>query len=71
MSVVYNDRERVYTLSGGKVSYVLGITQDGRLMNLYWGPKVPDGAIPLIMTDYSGFASFDPPPEFDEMKTIK
>ena len=61
MPIAYNEKERIFTLSGGKVSYVLGVAPDGRLMNLYWGPKVPDGAISLTLTDYPGFASFDLP----------
>lgn len=61
MSIAYREQDRVFTLSGGGISYVLGVTPDGRLMNLYWGPRVPDGAIPCDLSDYPGFASFDLP----------
>ena len=61
MSIVCRESDRIFTLSGGKVSYVLGVAPDGKLMNLYWGPRVPDGAIGMDLTDYPGFASFDLP----------
>ncbi len=54
-------QNHVFTLSGGQTSYVLGVTPDGRLMNLYWGFRVPDGAIPMTLSDYRGSASFDLP----------
>ena len=61
MPIAYREQDRVFTLSGGKVSYVLGVTSDDRLMNLYWGARVPDGAISCDLSDYPGFASFDLP----------
>ena len=54
-------RNQVFTLSGGDVSYVLHVTGDGKLMNLYWGKRVPDCAVQPELSDYPGFASFDPP----------
>ncbi len=54
-------RDQIFTLSGGRISYVLGVTPEGKLMNLYWGPRVPDGAIPMELSDYPGFISFDLP----------
>ena len=59
MPVVY--RNQVFTLSGGDVSYVLHVTGDGKLMNLYWGKRVPDCAVQPELSDYPGFASFDLP----------
>ena len=59
MPIVY--RNRVFTLSGGDVSYVLHVTEDGKLMNLYWGKRVPDHAVQPELSDYPGFASFDLP----------
>ena len=59
MPIVY--RNRVFTLSGGDVSYVLHVTEDGKLMNLYWGKLVPDHAVEPELSDYPGFASFDLP----------
>ena len=59
MPIVY--RNRVFTLSGGDVSYVLHVTGDGKLMNLSWGKRVPDCAVQPELSDYPGFASFDLP----------
>ena len=57
MSVVF--RNQVFTLSGGDCSYVLHVTEDGKLMNLYWGKRVPDHAIQPAPLDYPGLTSFD------------
>ena len=59
MPIVY--RNRVFTLSGGDISYVLHVAEDGKLMNLYWGKRVPDQAVQPELSDYPGFASFDLP----------
>ena len=59
MPVVY--RNQVFTLSGGDVSYVLYVTDDGKLLNLYWGRRVPDHAVQPELSDYPGFHSFDLP----------
>ena len=61
MPVDYREQDHIFTLSGGKISYVLGVTPDGRLMNLYWGARVPDGSVCCDLSDYPGFASFDLP----------
>jgi alpha-galactosidase len=61
MSITFNESEKIFSLSGGDVSYVLHIAPDGRLMNLYWGKRIPDGAIHPTLEDYPGFASFDLP----------
>ena len=59
MPIAY--RNRVFTLSGGDASYVLYVTGEGKLMNLHWGKRVPDHAVPADLSDYPGFASFDLP----------
>ena len=59
MPVAYQNQ--VFTLSGGNVSYVLHVTEDRKLMNLYWGRRVPDHAVQPELSDYQSFASFDPP----------
>ena len=61
MSIVYTQELRTFTLSGGDVSYVLHVTPDGMLMNLYWGKRVPDGSVRPCMDYYPGHASFDLP----------
>ncbi len=57
MPVAY--RNQVFTLSGGDASYVLHMTEDGKLLNLYWGKRVPDHSVRPELSDYPGFASFD------------
>ncbi len=57
MSVAYGNG--IFTLSGGDVSYVLYVTGEGKLLNLYWGKRLPDGAVQPELSDYPGFASFD------------
>ncbi len=59
MPVAY--KNQVFTLSGGNTSYVLHVTEDGKLLNLHWGQRVPDHAIQPELSDYPGFASFDLP----------
>jgi len=60
MPIDYHAEKRVFTLSGGECSYGLHITPEGQLMHLYWGRRVPDGAItPHLAQDYPVQASFD------------
>lgn len=61
MAITFNADHNTFTLSGGDVSYVLHITAEGRLMNLYWGKRVPDGSICPALDDYPAFISFDLP----------
>ena len=61
MSIVYTQELQTFTLSGGDVSYVLHVTPDGMLMNLYWGKRVPNGSVRPGMDYYPGYASFDLP----------
>ncbi len=57
---VYVDAERrIYQLNGGNVSYVLYRDLDDRLLNLYWGPRVPERAIVPELSCYPDGASFD------------
>ena len=59
MSINYCSESRSFYLSGGDVSYVLHVTEEGHLMNLYWGKRVPDGAISTSLMGYPLAASFD------------
>ena len=61
MPITIQGEQGIFMLSGGDVSYVLFVTGDRRLMNLYWGRRVPPGAIPASLSDYPGFVSFDLP----------
>ncbi len=42
MPVCYHSKNRTFELSGGNVSYVLHVDEDGILMNHYWGRRVPE-----------------------------
>jgi len=59
MSINYVSESRSFYLAGGDVSYVLHVTEDGHLMNLYWGKRVPDGAVSTELVGYPACASFD------------
>lgn len=61
MAITFHKEQNVFMLSGGAVSYVLHVTGDQRLMNLYWGNKLPDGSVVPAMEDYPAFVSFDLP----------
>ena len=59
MAIRYIENDRAFYLSGGEVSYVLKIDDAGKLMNLYWGKRVADGAVKYIPQCYPGGASFE------------
>lgn len=59
MSIVYRESDRTFYLSGGGMSYVLHVTDTGELLNLWWGARVPDGAVRPDLSEYPEGASFD------------
>ncbi len=59
MSIQFDSASRSFYLSGGDVSYVMHVAENGALMNLYWGKRVPDGAISTTLEGYPKAASFD------------
>ena len=61
MPVEFSSSARTWTLSGGNTSYVLHQDEEDRLLNLYWGPRLPGNALHFDPSDYSSFASFDLP----------
>ena len=61
MPITFHSDSRSFYLSGGDVSYVLHVTEEGLLLNLHWGKRVPDGSIPAELMGYSFGASFDLP----------
>ena len=61
MSVRLDTENRFAYLSGGDVSYVLYRDAENRLLNLYWGPRVPDFSLCFDPSDYMPGASFDLP----------
>ena len=61
MPVEFNATNRTWTLSGGDTSYVLHRDEQGRLLHLYWGPRLPGDALRWDPSDYYSFAAFDLP----------
>ena len=61
MPVEINSAARTWTLSGGDTSYVLHRDEQDRLLNLYWGRRIPADALCFDPADYSSFAAFDLP----------
>ena len=59
MAISYQADSRSFYLSGGDVSYVMHVTDNNLLMNLYWGKRVPDGVISTTLEGYPLCASFD------------
>lgn len=60
MSIFYDENQKSFYLGAGKASYVLHVDEDGRLLNLHWGARVPDGALSPDFSHYPTLASFDP-----------
>ena len=61
MPVYISGDQRTAYLSGGCVSYVLHRDEAGRLLNLHWGERVPDGSLAWNPDDYRTWVSFDLP----------
>ena len=61
MPAEFDSSTRTWTLSGGDASYVLHRDEEDRLLHLYWGPRLPAGALRYDPADYCSFASFDLP----------
>ncbi len=61
MPVEFNPSARTWTLSGGNTSYVLHRDEEDRLLNLYWGQRIPADALRFDPADYRSFAAFDLP----------
>ena len=59
MSIQYLASDKTFYLSGGNVSYVMHVDENGGLMNLYWGERLSDGAVRPALENYPGGASFD------------
>lgn len=60
MSIFYDEKQKSFYLGAGDASYVLHVNEAGRLLNLHWGARVPDGAIQPDLSHYPTLASFDP-----------
>ena len=60
MPVQYSAANKIFHLQGKSFSYVICAREDGTLLNLHWGSRLPDGDISYLMEGYQGSASFDP-----------
>ncbi len=59
MPIEYHQPSRTFYLIGGNVSYVLHVSPDGELLNLYWGSRIPTGAVQPQLQLYRGIVGFD------------
>ncbi|MCR5042214.1 MAG: alpha-galactosidase [Clostridia bacterium] len=63
--IVYDEEKRVFKLDSKNVSYLLGVYDEGFLVNLYFGPSVPDTDV-WYLVERGGSASFSAnPPAFE------
>ncbi len=49
-----------FHLQGKGYSYCLQVDEEGRLLNLHFGARIPDGSLRRLVDDYRDGASFDP-----------
>ena len=61
MSIYYNEETRIFNLNGGSFSYCLYVDTEGRLLNLYWGKRLPDSDLSYLLEGVWDGASFDLP----------
>ena len=59
MAIFFDPEEKTFQLQGKDFSYILYVDEEGRLLNLYWGEKLPEGKYAYLMDSYCGAASFD------------
>ena len=61
MPIFLSSDQKTAYLSGGKTTYVLHRDPENRLLNVYWGPLIPDDSFRYNADDYFSFISFDLP----------
>ncbi len=59
MPIRYQADQQIFELHGGNVSYILHVTPKKQLMHLYWGKRLPDGAITPELNAYASGNSFN------------
>ena len=59
MGIRYIEKDSTFWISGGDVSYVMHVDDNGGLMNLYWGKRVADGTFAPALENYPAGASFE------------
>ncbi|MGI6201678.1 MAG: alpha-galactosidase [Christensenellales bacterium] len=61
MAICYDAANRLFHLTGGNTSYVIGIDEHGQALNLYWGGKLADPDVWYMWEGTPEGASFDRP----------
>ena len=59
MPVSYCKEKRIFHLQGKTFSLCLYVDDDGRLLNLHWGGRLPDGDVTYLLSGFWGGASFE------------
>ncbi len=60
MPIFFNGQTCTFHLQGKSFSYCLHVLEDGTLVNLHWGSRLPDGDLTYLLDGYHAGASFDP-----------
>lgn len=59
-AVIYVDEKQGrFHLQGRGYSYCLQLDEEGRLLNLHWGGRIPDADLSQLLSFYWEGASFD------------
>ena len=61
MAILWNEATRHFNLQGKDFSYVMHVYEEGELLHLHWGAKLPDGDYTYVLKNCRGVASFDSP----------
>lgn len=61
MAICYDAANRLFHLTGGNTSYVIGIDEHNQALNLYWGAKLTDPDVWYMWEGTPEGASFDRP----------
>lgn len=61
MAIIWNETTRHFHLQGKDFSYVMMVNEEGQLVHLHWGEKLPEGDYSYVLKNCRGVASFDSP----------
>ena len=59
MAIYWNESKRQFHLQGKNFSYIMHLSDEGTLLHLYWGEKLPEGDYTYLLKSFHGGASFD------------
>lgn len=63
MKIIYDETQKVFHLSNGRISYIMQVLRDGYLFHLYWGKGIRDYHLSNGLFPY--VRSFSPSPYFE------